>query len=232
MSLRRFVDGPTPVERIWDVDLDLRPEGKQGPVARSIEGYATYFDRWALMWERQAMARARPVAGDSDVAARFMALLDDFVWEPRLSNDDVREIRRMKARIERERIPIGQDPAFHLKLGRGSLSDVEWTAQLLQLMWTVPEPSTLRALERLVRQGLLDPADAAVLTEAYRFCEATRNRLYLVRSRPSPSLPEDPNEMMWLARSLGTTPSELREHYRRVTRRARAVMERRFYGRG
>lgn len=232
MSLRRFVDGPTPVERIWDVDLDLRPEGKQGPVARSVEGYATYFHKWALVWERQAMARARPVAGDAAVAARFMALLDDFVWEPRLSNDDMREIRRMKARIERERIPIGQDPAFHLKLGRGSLSDVEWTAQLLQLRWAVPEPSTMRALERLAHQQLLDPAEAAILAEAYRFCEATRNRLYLVRGRPSPALPQDANEMTWLARSLGTTPSELRDRYRRVTRRARTVMEQRFYGRG
>jgi glutamate-ammonia-ligase adenylyltransferase len=229
MGLRRFVDGATPAERIWDLDLDLRPEGKQGPVARSLDGYAKYFHRWALAWERQAMARARPVAGDPDVAARFMALLDDFVWEPGLSADDLRDIRRMKARIERERIPIGDDPAFHLKLGRGSLSDIEWTAQLLQLRWGVRSPSTMGALELLTEQGLLDAGDADVLAGAYRYCEATRNRLFLVRSRPGSSLPREATELLWLARSLGTTPSELREQYRRVTRRARKVMERLFY---
>jgi glutamate-ammonia-ligase adenylyltransferase len=229
MGLRRFVDGATPAERIWDLDLDLRPEGKQGPVARSLDGYAKYFHRWALAWERQAMARARPVGGDPDVAARFMALLEDFVWEPGLSADDLRDIRRMKARIERERIPIGDDPAFHLKLGRGSLSDIEWTAQLLQLRWGVRSPSTMGALELLTEQGLLDAGDAEVLSSAYRYCEATRNRLYLVRSRPGSSLPREATELLWLARSLGTTPSELREQYRRVTRRARKVMERLFY---
>jgi glutamate-ammonia-ligase adenylyltransferase len=232
MSLRRFVDGPTPAERIWNIDLDLRPEGKRGPVARSMEGYATYFHRWAHVWERQAMLRARPVAGDEGVARRFMALLEEFVWEPGLSDDDVREIRRTKARIERERIPPREDPAFHLKLGRGSLSDVEWTAQLLQLRSGVRPTSTTGALEALVEQGALAPADADVLATAYRFCEATRNRLFLVASGPEDALPAQESALLlWLARSLDTTPSLLREDYRRVTRRSRRVVERLFYGR-
>ncbi len=230
MELRRFVGGATPTEQIWDVDLDLRPEGKQGPVARSLDAYAQYFHRWAHVWERQAMLRARPVAGDPDVGERFMALLEPFVWEPGLSVDDVREIRRMKARIERERIPPSEDPAFHLKLGRGSLSDVEWTAQLLQLRWGVRSPSTMAALDALVDHGVLDRADADVLATAYRFCEATRNRLYLVNSGPLESLPPQQSTLLrWLARSLETTPAQLRENYRRVTRRARRVMERLFY---
>jgi [glutamine synthetase] adenylyltransferase / [glutamine synthetase]-adenylyl-L-tyrosine phosphorylase len=230
MDLRRFVGGATPTEQIWDVDLDLRPEGKQGPVARSLDAYAQYFHRWAHVWERQAMLRARPVAGDPDVGERFMALLEPFVWEPGLSVDDVREIRRMKARIERERIPPSEDPAFHLKLGRGSLSDVEWTAQLLQLRWGVRSPSTMGALDALVDHGVLDRADADVLATAYRFCEATRNRLYLVSSGPGDSLPPQQSTLLrWLARSLETTPAQLREDYRRVTRRARRVMERLFY---
>ena len=178
------------------------------------------------------MARARPVAGDPAVAARFMALLDDFVWEPRLSNDDIRDVRRMKARIERERIPIGEDPAFHLKLGRGSLSDVEWTAQLLQLQWAVPEPSTIA---RPREAGPPGPARHRRRRRPGRGVPLLRGAPGTASSscaaRPSPSLPQDSNEMTWLARSLGTTPSELREHYRRVTRRARTVMERRFYGR-
>lgn len=229
-QLRRFVDGPTPAERIWELDADLRPEGKKGPLARSIEGYRAYFSRWALVWERQAMVLARPVAGDPSVAAKFMGLLDDFTWEPGLSEDDVREIRRMKARIERERIPPGEDPQFHLKLGRGSLSDVEFTAQLLQLKYRVRSTGTIDALDRLVEEDVLDAHDRDILVEAYRFCESTRNRLFLVRSAPGNSLPAQNEQLRWLARSLETKPNELREHYRRVTRRSRAVVERVFYG--
>ncbi|HEX9260876.1 MAG TPA: bifunctional [glutamine synthetase] adenylyltransferase/[glutamine synthetase]-adenylyl-L-tyrosine phosphorylase [Acidimicrobiales bacterium] len=230
-GLRRFVQGATPATRLWEVDVDLRPEGKQGPLARSVEGYRTYFAKWALVWERQAMLRARPVAGDRRVGAAFMDLLDDFVWEPGLSDEDRREIRRIKARVERERIPAGDDPAFHLKLGRGSLSDIEWTVQLLQLQHGVRAAGTVAGLHALAGRGLIDANDAEILAEAYRFCETTRDRLFLVRSAPGNALPSDPNQLLWLSRSLGTTPSELRDRYRRVTRRARAVMERLFYGR-
>jgi glutamate-ammonia-ligase adenylyltransferase len=177
------------------------------------------------------MLRARPVAGDSDVAAAFMNVVDEFVWAPGLSADDTREIRRVKARIERERIPAGEDPQFHLKLGRGSLSDVEWTVQLLQMRHHVKGTSTTLALDELLRRGVLEAADHAVLSGAYRFCETTRNRLYLVRGAPGDSLPRQQPEQVHLARALDTTPPALRDQYRRVTRRARAVMERLFYGR-
>ena len=133
--------------------------------------------------------------------------------------------------MERERIPTGEDPQFHLKLGRGSLSDIEWTAQLLQLTHGVRATGTIEGLDRLLASGLLDPADHAVLTEAYRFCELTRNRLYLVRGTPGDSLPQQQLELLRLARALDTTPGALREQYRRVTRRARTAMERLFYGR-
>jgi glutamate-ammonia-ligase adenylyltransferase len=230
-AVRRFVQGATPATRLWDMDVDLRPEGKQGLLARTVEGYRRYFADWALVWERQAMMRARPVAGDRGVAAAFMDVLDEHVWRRPLTPDDVREIRRLKARVERERIPAGEDPQFHLKLGRGSLSDVEWTAQLLQLTHGVRATGTIEGLDRLLASGLLDPADHTVLTEAYRFCELTRNRLYLVRGTPGDSLPQQQLELLRLARALDTTPAALRERYRRVTRRARAAMERLFYGR-
>jgi glutamate-ammonia-ligase adenylyltransferase len=232
MALRRFVAGATPAERIWTIDLDLRPEGKQGPVARSIEAYAAYFRRWAHVWERQAMLRARPVAGDPGVAARFMGLLDEFVWEPGLSAENEREIRRTKARIENERIPPGEDPAFHLKLGRGSLSDVEWTVQLLQLRSGTHCASTMGAIVGLVDTGVLAPADADVLQSSYRFCELTRNRLCLVAGTPLDALPPQGSELLLgLARAFDTTPSRLREDYRRATRRARRVVDRLFYER-
>jgi [glutamine synthetase] adenylyltransferase / [glutamine synthetase]-adenylyl-L-tyrosine phosphorylase len=228
-SLLEFLAGRTPSPRIYTVDLGLRPEGKQGPLARSLDGYCAYYDRWALMWERQALLRARPVAGDPDVGRRFMEVVEPHVWRP-LTDDDVREVRRMKARIERERLPAGDDPQFHLKLGRGSLSDIEFTAQLLQLQHGVPATGTMAALDALAAAGALDPDDHATLAAAYRFCERTRNRWYLVKGSPGDALPTQGDQLTRLARSLGATGGELREQYRRVTRRARHVVERLFYG--
>ncbi|HJV09413.1 MAG TPA: bifunctional [glutamine synthetase] adenylyltransferase/[glutamine synthetase]-adenylyl-L-tyrosine phosphorylase, partial [Acidimicrobiales bacterium] len=228
--LVRFLAGASPPLRVYPVDLALRPEGKDGPLARSLDGYRAYYGRWAQTWERQALVRARPVAGDGEVAGRFMEIVDRNVWGDGLSDEDVREIRRMKARIERERLPAGEDPQFHLKLGRGSLSDVEFTAQLLQLRRGVRATGTMAALDALVAAGALAAEDRDVLAEAYRFCERTRNRLFLVRGSPGDALPTRPEQLTRLARSLGTGPHDLREQYRRTTRRCRAVVERLFYG--
>jgi glutamate-ammonia-ligase adenylyltransferase len=234
-SLLRLMHGPSPAQRVAAIDLGLRPEGGQGRLARDLHGYAAYFDRWAETWERQALTRARIVAGHPDLGARFMALVNDFVWGRPLTDGEVAEIRRMKARIERERIPAREDPQFHLKLGRGSLSDIEWTVQLLQLRHHVPGTGTDATLGLLGEQGLVTPGDLAALRDAYRFCERTRNRWHLVGALPggaSPgdSLPTQADQLSHLARSLGTTPSALRDDYRRVTRRARRVVERCFYG--
>jgi [glutamine synthetase] adenylyltransferase / [glutamine synthetase]-adenylyl-L-tyrosine phosphorylase len=231
-GLRRFLGGDTPAHRIFPIDPDLRPEGRQGPLARSLAGYAAYFARWAQTWERQAMARARPVAGDGELGERFAAVVDEAVWGRPFTPDDEREVRRMKARVERERIPPGEDPEFHLKLGRGSLSDVEWTVQLLQLRHGLRQPGTLAALAALVDAGVVSAGDADVLRAAYRFCAHTRNRWWLVGAAPrSPdALPQRSDDAVRLARSLGTVvPNDLRDDYRRVTRRARRVVERLFY---
>jgi glutamate-ammonia-ligase adenylyltransferase len=230
-GLLRFVGGTTPAQRIYPVDANLRPEGRDGPLSRSLEGYAAYFSRWAAVWERQAMARARFVAGDASLGSRFVALVDDAVWGRPFTADDEREIRRMKARVERERIPPGEDPQFHLKLGRGSLSDVEWTVQLLQLRAGIRSPGTMAALGLLERDGVMAAGDVEVLRAAYRFCEQTRNRWWLVGSDPAgaDALPQRRGDLARLARSLDTTPAELRADYRRVTRRARRVVERLFY---
>ena len=229
-QLMRFVNGATPALRLYSLDADLRPEGKQGPLARSLDGYRQYYDRWAQTWERQALLRARPVAGDAELGRQFSELAERFVWSAPVTTEHVREIRRMKARIERERIPAHEDPQFHLKLGRGSLSDVEWTAQLLQLRNGIRSANTVEALEKLVAAGALDDSDARTLIESYRFCEHTRNRLYLVKGAPGDSLPTAADLLGRLARSLDRTSVELRDDYRRLTRRARAVFERVFYG--
>ncbi|MDD9371470.1 MAG: bifunctional [glutamine synthetase] adenylyltransferase/[glutamine synthetase]-adenylyl-L-tyrosine phosphorylase, partial [Acidimicrobiales bacterium] len=231
-GILRFLAGATPAQRIYEIDAALRPEGRQGALSRSLDGYAAYLDRWAQTWERQAFTRARPVAGDTALAGRFFDLFAGAVWDRPFGDDQEREIRRMKARVERERIPPGEDERFHLKLGRGSLADVEWTVQLLQLRTGVRAPSTLGALAALEAGGVVEAGDAEVLRDAYRFCERARNRWWLVGSAPTSAdaLPARPADLSRLARSLGTTPSELREEYLRVTRRSRRVVERLFYG--
>ena len=234
-ALLHLLHGTSPATRVATVDLGLRPEGAQGRLARDVEGYRLYFSRWAQTWERQALVRARPVAGDRALAQRFMAVVDEFVWGSPLGEDEAAEIRRMKARIERERIPAREDPQFHLKLGRGSLSDVEWTVQLLQLRHGVRGPSTMAALDELVAVGAMAGDDAEALRDSYRYCEHTRNRWHLVGALPGgtppgDALPARAHDLSRLARSLATTPAALRDDYRRVTRRARRVTERLFYG--
>jgi glutamate-ammonia-ligase adenylyltransferase len=228
-TLLRVVGGNRP--HIYDIDADLRPEGKDGPLARSIDAFRLYYEQYAQPWERLAMVRARAVGGDADVAARFFDVLEPFVWKGGITDAERREIRRIKARVETERIPAHEDPQYHLKLGRGSLSDVEFTAQLLQLEHGVRVTGTIGALDALRAAGALADDDHAVLAEAYRFCERTRNRWFLVNSAPGDALPARLEDLDKLAISLGTTARQLRDDYRRVTRRARRVVERLFYGR-
>lgn len=231
-ALVRFCRGPSPAEAVLDLDLDLRPEGRQGPLARSLAAFEEYFSHWAAPWERQAYLRARMVVGSDELAERFAASVERFVFAHPLSSGEIREIRRLKARMERERVPRREDPGFHLKLGRGSLSDVEWTVQLLQLEEGLPGPATLAALAALEERGALARAEATALRESYLFCEATRDRLFLVLGEDTDALPSAPERLTRLARSLDRSAAGLREEYRRVTRRARRVMEDRFYGSG
>jgi glutamate-ammonia-ligase adenylyltransferase len=230
--------GATTAEgQTFEIDARLRPEGVNGPLARSLDGYRQYYERWVQPWELQALLRARPVAGDPNVGAEFMALIEPFVYQDPFPSESVREIRRIKARVERERIPAGDDPEFHLKLGRGGLTDIEFTVQLLQLQHgarhpEIREPSTTLAIDRLVQAGVLDAEDGDVLRAAYVFCERARNARYLVTGNAGDALPGG-TEGRRVAQLLGYVlgpEAELRDDYRRVTRRARRVVERLFYG--
>ena len=178
-----------------------------------------------------ALLRARPAAGDAALGADFMSAAHRSGFPEEFPAEWLRQIRHMKARMERERIPAGEDPSFHLKLGRGSLSDVEFTVQLLQLRHRVAGGGIAAAADELVGRGHLSATDAAVLIDSYRFCNRVRDRLFLIRGRPTDSLPTDPGEARRLAESLAVpTVAELREVYRRLTRRARAVVDRLFWG--
>ena len=141
-----------------EVDAKLRPEGQSGPLVRSFDAYQEYYKRWVHVWERQALLRAAPMAGADELAADFMAMADEVRYGEPIGEDQVREIRRIKARVEAERLPRGADPARHLKLGRGSLSDVEWLVQLIQLQHAASIPalrttSTRPALQAIAEAG-------------------------------------------------------------------------------
>ncbi|WP_199421936.1 bifunctional [glutamine synthetase] adenylyltransferase/[glutamine synthetase]-adenylyl-L-tyrosine phosphorylase [Actinotalea solisilvae] len=232
--------GPEPA---LEVDADLRPEGRNGPLVRSLASYAEYYQRWSSPWESQALLRARPVAGDPDLGGRFVALVDPLRY-PAGGADaaTLREVRRLKARMEAERLPRGVEPARHLKLGRGGLSDVEWTVQLLQLQHGgdvagLRTPRTLPALDAAQEAGLLDAADAAALREGWLLSSRLRDALVLWSGRAGGAgadvLPHDRRALAALARLLGYGPGsggELEETYLRTGRRARAVVERVFYG--
>jgi glutamate-ammonia-ligase adenylyltransferase len=221
------------------IDPDLRPEGRQGPLVRTLASYRAYYRRWAVAWEAQALLRAEPVAGDPAVGRSFTALADEFRYPAGgIPDASVREIRRIKARVEAERIPRGIDPALHLKLGPGGLADVEWVVQLIQLRHADAVPglrctSTLAALAAGLDAGLIEPADASALRSAWLLAARIRDAVMLVRGRASDTLPVRQAELAAVARLLGYSPDaaqDLAQDYRRGARHARAVMERLFYG--
>ncbi len=234
-DLAKVLTEPNRHGEAYALDAEIRPEGRRGPLARSLDSYRRYYDEWAEPWEILALVRARPVAGDEEVAAAFVEVIEPVVWHANVSESFIRSIRDIKARVEKERIPPGEDPDFHLKLGKGSLSDIEFLTQLLQIRhgFDLPAlriPGTLDALARLRDHDLLTRVEEETLRESYIFCTRVRLRLHLQAGRASDSLPTDPDELIRLASSMGyPRASELRDQYRRVTRRARTVFEKRFY---
>ena len=220
------------------IDPGLRPEGRQGPLVRSLDSYASYYRRWSAPWESQALLRAAPLIGDEGLRSRFQALIDPVRWPERgVDETALREMRRLKARMEAERLPRGVDRRLHTKLGPGGLSDVEWVAQLLQLQHAHEVPGlrttrTLAALDAAVEAGLLDPDDATTLSDAWRLATRIRNAIMLVRGRASDLLPtEHHRERSAVTRVLGYPASgALLEDHRRHARHARQVVERIFYG--
>ncbi|WP_394551921.1 bifunctional [glutamine synthetase] adenylyltransferase/[glutamine synthetase]-adenylyl-L-tyrosine phosphorylase [Agromyces sp. MMS24-JH15] len=224
----------------FELDANLRPEGRNGVVVRSLDAYRAYYARWSLTWEAQALLRARGVAGDAALIADFMHVADDVRYPEAISERDVREVKRIKARVENERLPQGADPTRHLKLGRGSLSDVEWFVQLIQLQHAADVPalrstSTLVALASGVEAGLIAPTDASALRDAWIFASRARSALTLWLDRTTDVLPVERSQLDGVARIMGYPPgsaARLEHDYLGVTRRARAVFERGFYGGG
>ncbi|HZD24417.1 MAG TPA: putative nucleotidyltransferase substrate binding domain-containing protein, partial [Acidimicrobiia bacterium] len=235
VELGKVLSEPTRHGDAYNIDADLRPEGRRGPLSRSLASYHRYYEEWMQPWELLALVRARPVAGSQELLEAYHEMIEPILWQKSLPKEVVTEIRAIKARVESERIPAGEDSDFHLKLGPGGLSDVEFLTQLLQLRHGGENPSlrvtgTFEALDALRASGVLSASDYGALHDSYLFCTRVRLRLHLQRGQPSDSLPTDHDASARLAVSLGfDRTGDLREQYMRYTRRARRTFESLFY---
>lgn len=242
-ELRTILQGPSSMEPKIDLDLDLRPEGKNGPLARSYASCREYYAHWASTWEHQALLRARYAAGDRALADAFLHDIADPLRYPRTAPDvtEMSEIRTLKARMEAERLPRGVRRERHLKLGKGGLSDVEWTVQSLQLQYAGKYPklrvtATIPALDELESLGLLGADDAAILRRAWKVCTAARNGNYLWTGRSSRAdiIADDLDSLGGVAVYLGYEAHSgqyFENDLLSVMRKCRDVVERLFYGR-
>lgn len=225
-----------------EVDLGLRPEGRSGPVVRTIASYERYYTEWGEVWEYQALLRATVIAGDEEVGERFLHMADAFRYpDGGTPPSAVREIRRIKARVDDERLPRNADRSVHTKLGRGALADVEWTVQLLTMMHAHKHPqlhttSTLEALDYLAElddQDVLPAAQARMLRTAWLTATRARNALVLVSGKRTDQLPAPGPHLAQVAGSAGYDPDDQQqflEDYLRITRRAHRVVEEVFWG--
>ncbi|MDQ1649417.1 MAG: [glutamine synthetase] adenylyltransferase / [glutamine synthetase]-adenylyl-L-tyrosine, partial [Frankiaceae bacterium] len=231
-EMRRLLALPAPDPPLL-LDLGLRPEGRQGPLARSLASYAAYYRRWSIGWEAQALLRAVPLAGDIELGFRFIELADEVRFPKRLTADAVREVGRLKGRMERERMPKNTDRTLHLKLGPGGLTDVEWAVQLLQLQSGARIPdlrttSTLDALAAARAAELLPEADADVLSDGWRWAVRLRNAVVLTSGKALDSLPTAERALGRVAQAVGMGADDgprLLDEHRSRSRQVRQVVD-------
>ena len=225
-------------EQGFEADADLRPEGKNGPLARSMAAYLEYWQGWAKTWEFQALLKARAVAGDELLGKRFVLAAQDAAYAESLPLERVAEIRRMRVRMEEERVRPADARRFHFKLGHGGLADVQFAVELSQLRHGFAHPDvrsrhTLEALEALARERLVEDSVSLALGEAFVFLNEVKNALEMDRRVRAEVIPPTAEAQRSLARRLGYEEyprASFLEDYRRITRRARSAMERVFYG--
>ena len=233
----RTLLGTPSVDPPLEVDANLRPEGRNGPLVRTLEAYAAYYAQRAQPWEIQALLRAHAVAGDADLGQRFLLMADRTRYPTDgVSAEAVLEIRRIKARVEAERLPRGADPNTHTKLGRGGLADIEWTVQLLQLqhahdITALHNTSTLESLDVIAAAELVPEEEVDLLRQAWLTATRARNALVLVRGKATDQLPGPGRQLNAVAVAAGwpnDDGSEFLDNYLRVTRRAKAVVRKVF----
>ncbi|MEO5680734.1 MAG: bifunctional [glutamine synthetase] adenylyltransferase/[glutamine synthetase]-adenylyl-L-tyrosine phosphorylase, partial [Acidimicrobiales bacterium] len=198
--------------RCFRLDADLRPEGRDGPLVRSLASFEAYWDRWADTWEFQALLKARPVAGPAEVQERFGDAAARRVWGRPFGAEELRSVRSMKARAEAEVARKGLTQR-ELKRGRGGIRDIEFAVQLLQLVHgradeALRTPSTFAALAELAVAGYVGSEDARLLAEAYTFLRVVEHRLQLVDEAQVHAVPTQAAALLHLARVLGFRDDE------------------------
>jgi glutamate-ammonia-ligase adenylyltransferase len=200
--------------------------------------YLEYWERWAQTWEFQSLLKARAVAGDQALGRRFELAAEDFAYPDMLPLEKVSEIRRMRVRMEEERVKPADARRFHFKLGYGGLADVQFSVELSLIRHGRGHPSvrrrhTLEALEALAEDRLIEDSVSLALGHAYVFLNEVKNAMEVDRRVPAEAIPPTPEGQVALARRLGYEEfprATFLEDYRRITRRARRAMERVFYG--
>ena len=220
---------------IWPVDANLRPEGRNGPLVRTLSSHLAYYQRWAKTWEFQALLKARAVAGDPALGEEYIEAVSPLVWQAAERENFVPDVQKMRRRVV-DNIPAAEVDR-ELKLGPGGLRDVEFAVQLLQLVHgrgdaTLHSGSTLGALHALAAGGYVGRVDAAQLDEAYRFLRAMEHRIQLYRLRRTHLVPDQEADLRRLGRSLGlrTDPvAELNKEWRRHASVVRRLHEKLFY---
>ncbi|MFC7220017.1 bifunctional [glutamine synthetase] adenylyltransferase/[glutamine synthetase]-adenylyl-L-tyrosine phosphorylase, partial [Streptomyces polyrhachis] len=220
---------------IWPVDANLRPEGRNGPLVRTLASHLAYYQRWAKTWEFQALLKARPVAGDAGLGQEYCAAVAPLVWQAAQRENFVTDVQQMRRRVV-DAIPAAEVER-ELKLGPGGLRDVEFSVQLLQLVHgrtdeTLRSATTLDALAALAAGGYVGRADAAAMDAAYRFLRTLEHRIQLWKLRRTHLLPESAPELRRLGREMGfrSEPvAELRKEWRRHSREVRRLHEKLFY---
>lgn len=233
--LMRICSETTVEGTIWPVDANLRPEGRNGPLVRTLSSHLAYYQRWAKTWEFQALLKARAVAGDPELGASYIEAVSPLVWQAAERDNFVADVQKMRRRVVAT-IPAAQVDR-ELKLGPGGLRDVEFAVQLLQLVHgrgdaTLHSGTTLDALGALAAGGYVGRADAAQLDEAYRFLRAMEHRIQLYRLRRTHLVPEDEADLRRLGRSLGlrTEPvSTLNREWKKHASVVRRLHEKLFY---
>ena len=226
---------------VFRVDIRLRPESSAGVIIRSMESYESYYEGWGDLWERQALIKARPVAGDMAFGDEFIRMIQPFVYQRYLDGVTLSEIkvdiRRTKARIEEQLVNEGANLEKHVKLGPGGIRDIEFTVQCLQMIHGATRKSlcshnTLEAIAALQENRHLDPADAAALTAAYRFLRTVENCIQIEADQQRYTIPAGETEERQLARRAGYrhTPETdaletFRTDYRRHTEQVRAIFQ-------
>ncbi len=192
---------------VFRVDLNLRPEGKSGPIVNTLEALATYYEISGAPWERAALTKAHPVAGDRILGEQFLAQIEPFVFRKSIDFSVIAELKSLKEKIDQE-FQKSKTAGFNVKLGKGGIREIEFFATSFQLVYGGKEPrlrgrNTLETLEILRELKLIPAKDAGGLREAYLFLRRIENRLQMVDDLQIHTLPTDKNELLALSRRVG-----------------------------